>query len=117
MNNLVKFGLIGAALYFAYQHFAGSATAAPSAEASPTTPAPAFTVWDRILAWAQKQPGYDGLANTYQWNYAYNEIRGVQVPENALTSTWDWNKRITFDEWAARISGAGLSGIRRAWRA
>lgn len=94
-----------------------SAAAAPSGQAEQPAPptqtdiTAANTVWGRILKWAEDQPGYDGLATTHEWNYAYAQVRGVAVPANDATAAWDWNKRISFDEYVSHMSAAGLSGV------
>lgn len=134
MNDFLKFALIGAGGWMLYQKFFGAssvAAAAPPAAATPsstslvgsasTTPAPqavaiaqSSTTRDMLLAAARKSFGatWDGLANADEWNYFYQQTRGINGPDP--TQVWpnrDRGFRMSIDEYWTSVSGAGFTGL------
>lgn len=116
MNNLLKYGLIGAALYFVYRHFAQQ----PAAETTPTpataAPAPAeadTAVWSQILTAATPDANYQaqgGLMSGYQWLYYWQHVRGIP-PVIPASANWNLAENITFADFVSRAKSAGLSGL------
>jgi hypothetical protein len=91
-----------------------SGAASPEREPAPepgTTASSAATTKTLLLNAAKKDPAYkanNGLLNTWQWQYYYAQVRGVDPDLQ-----WEHPERLmTLDEWWTGLSAAGLSGAR-----
>lgn len=123
MNNLIKFGLLGAAGYLLYQRFQPvlepvGTSAGPNAAATPTPAAvtQAQSTATRDLVWAAARrampAGWDSLLNSHEWNYYYTAVRGVPGPDPGIAFPGRENFRMSVDEWWSGASTrGGISGL------
>lgn len=128
MRNALKVLLIGggvAALMFKDQitaMFSGEPkepTAPPTGTQPPAAPPaapPPAGIWDRLAAWAKTVPDYqaNGTLNFHQWNWGYSDIRKVAGPAPESVGMGDGSRAITFEEYRAALTAAGLSAARPA---
>jgi hypothetical protein len=128
MNDLIKYGLLGVAGYFVYQHFTSTAAAAA------TTPAPAASALPSMLSaygqqlytLAASDPQFTSSAGQptgtmNQWNYYIlrlglpTSIAGTD-PGSAAFAGLDWSQTFTFQQvWtglSSYLQSKGLSGLR-----
>lgn len=57
------------------------------------------------------------MLNTWEWNFYYQQLRGVAAPgPEVLFPGQPGERRMTVEEWWAGASAHGLSGIRPATR-
>lgn len=127
MNNLIKFGLIGAAGYLLWQRFTpvlepvatpAAPGLAPNTAATPTpaavTQAQSSATRDLVLQAARRAmpAGWDSLLNSHEWNYYYTAVRGVPGPDPGVAFPGRENMRMSVDEWWSGASTrGGISGL------
>lgn len=118
--NLLKFGLLGVGAWMLYQRFTSSSSST-EAPADTTTPPPAAAAGapDLLTLVSDKatRSGYGPLLTFYEWNFFYQQIRGVAGPDfEAAFPGGNPDRKITVEEWYNAALASGLSGIvRRRW--
>lgn len=124
-GDLVKYGLLGAAGYLAYNyvtksHMLGGAAGAahPAVTEPPAQPQPSvLNTRDLVLA-AARSALHDSTAvdfsnellNWWEWCVFYNKVRGEGACDKVTVSPADPARRISIDEFWAAAKAGGLSG-------
>jgi hypothetical protein len=122
-----KLLLLGGAAYVAYEFFIAPAAVPATvpvggiqpATATTAPPAPPaanpLTTQQLVLALANKQNPPFTQGTVDQWDFYYQQVRGIDAPDPGGYLTADTRGEIlTFPEWWSLASAHGLSGYRRA---